>query len=294
MKSVGMYCARGRVSHEDCQRCMLEPLHPCGLPPELLELMRHHDDEEPDNLTHSPSRLLGCNRKAILMSSEPYYLNVEHEYAALRGTLIHNGIENIGRHPLPVLKEQRIVTMVDTKYGPQEFSAKADCVVVVSDKTVRKKRTVHVKVRDYKTKGEIGHDFVAPEREHVMQVNMYAWVVQRNAATLFGPNTEVVVDELEINYLGSNKPRRFTSAGPLQALGKKPRNGEQEYLTLESITLLPMERVERFIRARIERRIAERNAGLPPVLEGDDAKWCFRCPVQQACIIAAKKEEAAA
>jgi hypothetical protein len=228
------------------------------------------------------------------MSSEPFYLNVEHEYAALRGTLIHNGIENIGRHPLPVLKEQRITVMVDTKYGPQEFSAKSDCVVIVSDKTVRKHRTVHVKVRDYKTKGEIKHDFVAPEREHQMQVNMYAYAVWKNAATLFGPNTEIIVDELEINYLGSNKPRRFTSAGTLEALGYKPRGGEQEVLTLEAITMLPMERIEKFIQARIEKRIREREAGLPPVVTGDEARWCFRCPVYQACVIAAKGEESAA
>ena len=284
MALLGIRWRGNNYSFDEFRDYLKNPTNDCTLPPEVVEMAIAHEGSEPNKVVHSPSRILGCNRQAVLTETADYFLDLEHAYASLRGTLIHSGIEHSGIHTQQTLKEERLTVTIDTAYGPQEFSAKSDCIVVLSTEKKRgKKQVVHVKVRDYKTTGEIKHDFLAADKKHQMQVNMYGYVVWKSAEKLFGPNTEVVVDELEVNYLGSNKARRFTSAGPLTDVGYKRKGCDAEVLTLEQITLLPMERVEKFIRARIEKRVREREAGLPPILPPGEDKWCFRCPVYGAC-----------
>lgn len=279
MPIVGVKCIRGKVEMKDCEQCRCDPLHQCGYPTELITFMLKKETEEPDGLEHSPSRILGCHRRAILEAREDCYFDVDYAYASLRGTLIHTGLEHVA-HTDSTVAEKRVTTMVDTDYGPQPFQAKSDNIVILSED----EDDVHIKVRDWKTTGEIGHDFLKADIKHQMQVNCYAYVARQEPEQWLGRKKNVIVDELEVQYFGFTKPRRFTSKGSLPVVGKKPRGGEAEMLETEPIRVLPMYRVEAFIRKSIERRMRERQAAtLPPPLEGEAAKWCFRCPVFAAC-----------
>lgn len=294
MPAIGLRTLAGDMTFDEVRKYMRDnPLHQLDMPPEVIELIIKGIENEPDGMQHSPSRILSCHRQAMLAKDNDYYINLDFEYASLRGTLIHSGIEHTGIHRLPVVQEDRVTTMIETKYGPQPFTAKSDCIVILYDEMHGDGWTVHVKIQDYKTTGEIGHDFTRAHSKHQMQVNCYAYVVTKEAQRFFGKkykNPVVIVDELEIDYFGFTKARRFTSAGTLVTKGRKPKGAkEAEQLELQPIRLLPMEKVEQFIRARIEKRIEEDKARqLPPPLAGDDAKWCFRCPLFVCCQVTAE------
>lgn len=292
MPAIGLRTLAGDMTFDEVREYLKNPLHQLGMPPEVIELIIKHARTEPSGLEHSPSRILGCHRQAILEETNDYYISLEYEYASLRGTLIHSGIELTGIHTSQVIQEDRVTTMVDTKYGPQPFTAKSDCIVVLStEHNLRHRETkepefvYHARIVDYKTVGEIGHDFTRAQPKHQMQVNCYAYVAVKEAAKLFKASCTVVVDELEIDYFGFTKARRFTSLGPLLTKGHKPRGADvAEELELKPIQMLPLDKVEAFIRRSIERRIEERKSPiLPPQLVGEAAKWCPRCPVVGPC-----------
>lgn len=290
-KTLGVICPKGKVTWDECHTCSLGLIRPCGLPPEALADLHNHEDTEPDALTHSPSRLMACQRRAILMSEEyESWVNVEFAYASLRGTLVHRGMESA-----PIvqqsIREERLSTTVETEYGVETFTAKSDNIVVRSIEETKKGRkkwhVAHVLIRDTKTT-DVTHDLVSADTKHAMQLNLYAWIVRRELPKVLNVD-EVVVDALELNYFGQSKPRTFTSAGWGSAKGKKPRGAtEAETLELAPIPLLPQDKLDVLVTRLVTRRVkalqARKESGaLPPVLQGDDAKWCFRCPVWNRC-----------
>jgi hypothetical protein len=176
------------------------------------------------------------------------------------------------------IREQRFKTTVETSQGPQPFSGKCDLVILrqLDDDEVYRATIV-----DYKTISKIGHDLVRAHDEHIAQVNMYAWLVTKELPkSLWKP---VIVDTVEIQYYAMEKARRFTSAGPLQARGKRiPRTKPWEYETLElaPIPLYPLALTEAAIKRRIEQRLEPE---LPLILPEEERWKCERCPVRELC-----------
>lgn len=283
MANLGVRCARGTISHADCRQCALNPLHPCQYPPDVLESMRPENSDEPSNDSFSPSRVVGCARQHALYTGADYYIDVEKHYPLTRGHMIHALMER-SAYPgaLGFVREQRLTIEVPTRFGPQQFSGKPDLIVLkaVEDGTLR------VKLVDYKSISDISHQMTAAKVEHVWQVNMYAWLIEEKLAEAARLDVEKVeVDELEIVYGSMAKMRRFTSAGWLQARGKRiPATHPQEYetLALEPLDHYPHDAVGAAVVARIEERLQARTI-LPPVLE-QDARWqCDYCPLKDLC-----------
>lgn len=295
-KQVGVHCPRGYVKHDDCRRCAQDPLHPCMLTPQILEQMREENQELPDD-TFTPTRLLDCPRKTMLKQKADWYIDIDRAYSALRGTLMHARLELLPQAPgsLGEIREIRLETEVETKYGPQLVKGKSDLIVVRGVEepessvllTVLSEanETMRIKVVDYKSKTSIDHDMVRPYRSHQRQVNMYGWLATRALPQALGrPGLKVEVSELEIFYAGTNKPRRFTSAGPLVTKGKRISVKPLKYedLILEPIVVYSPDVIERWVVGRVEAMIEAREY-LPPPLTGEDAEICQWCPVRQYC-----------
>jgi hypothetical protein len=288
MPQVGVQCPRGRIKHEECRQCALDPLHPCMFSPDVLEKMRvHYDDpnREPGGLTFSPSRVLSCPRQAVLEDRYDYYSDVERDYPKVRGHMMHALME-ASRYPgvVRTVRERRIHTTIDTSYGPQPFTGKCDLIIVkqLDDDG----QTAHVNIVDYKTITKIEHSLTEAKPEHVWQVNMYAWMVTRELPHILGHDgLNVVVDGVEIEYFDMSKVRRFTSYGELHCKGKmvKRRPPEYETLTLAPIPLYPLEQIEKAIRRRVEQRIWAKEH-LPPVLPEEEQWRCESCPVFDVCL----------
>ncbi len=279
---IGVSCVRGQILHADCRKCAQNPLHPCQYGPDVLEKMRADyldPSREPSASAFTPTRLLSCSRQAQLQENSDYYIDIDHSYPLTRGNMVHALMES-ARYPgvLMALREQRFRTTIETRYGPQSFSGKCDLVIV---KELGDDDALHLNIVDYKTKSKIGHDLLRAEDDHIAQINMYAWLVTQVLPAQLGH--PVVVDTVEIEYFAMEKSRRFTSAGPLYAKGKRiPKTHPWEYETLElaPIPLYPLALVETAIRNRIEKRLQPE---LAPILPDEDRWKCDRCPVRDLC-----------
>lgn len=272
MAAVGVKCERGRVSFDTCRECALSPLHPCGIAPALLKIVRGETGEKPDASAHTPSRLLGCFRQPILQQQNEYYIDVHHQKAALRGDLIHFGFEKMVEGDASIVTEKRVHYSVPTKYGPQDFSAQPDHIDILEESD----GVAIIDIWDWKSR-EFGNELVRADTKHIAQIWMYAWLVTRTAEQWLGRNVEVVVRSVNICYIASNNQRIFTSLGGQEAIGKKGL-----VLALAPIPTVKPETIEKLIIRQIEAKVAARDK-LPPILQGEAARWCFRCPVVVAC-----------
>ena len=279
---IGVKCPRGCILHSDCRRCALDPLHPCQYGPDTLESMRvdySNPDREPDSSAFTPSRILACPRAARLEEDHDWYVDVDHAYAPTRGNMVHALME-AARYPgvVRTFREQRFKTTIETSYGPQTFSGKCDLVIVKQFT----EGVLHCNIVDYKTVAKIGHDMVRARDEHIQQINMYAWLVTKELPAMLG--SPVIVDGLELEYFAMEKTRRFTSAGPLTAKGKRLTKRppySYETLTLAPLPMYPLDLVEKAIRRRVELRL---QPGLPPVLPEEERWRCSYCPVFDICV----------
>jgi hypothetical protein len=283
---IGVKCIRGNILHNDCRSCALNPLHPCQYGPDVLEKMRvdyTNPDREPDQTAFTPSRLLSCPRQAQLQSRTDYYIDVDNAYPMTRGNMVHALMEK-SRYPgVPnTIREHRFQTTIDTDFGTVTFTGKSDLVTINSFDPVE--TTWHVGIVDYKTISKIGHDMVRATDEHIAQINMYAWLVTKALPGYHGfDKGSVVVDTLEIEYFAMEKSRRFTSAGPLLARGKRitgTHPWEYETIGLLPIPFYPLEKTELAIRRRIETRLRPE---LAPILPEEERWKCPGCPVYELC-----------
>ncbi len=290
MTQVGVSCIRGQITTAECQECRCNPLHPCMMPADVIQELdpdpthRHNDPN-----VFSATGLLGCYRQSALQQEHPYYVDLDNEWSKLRGSMVHALMEkstNMYPGGYGERREIELETQVDTKYGPQRFISQPDLIVIQGIRGTAECHVVNVKIVDYKSTGEVGHDLVAARKDHVRQLNMYAWLVRRALRfPLLGDGIQqIVVDELEIFYCDMKKTRRFTSAGYLSAKGKrlstKPLTHEE--LILEPITIYPDEVVDAWVKTAIERKIESRET-LAPVLTEDQQWRCYYCPVKAIC-----------
>lgn len=297
---IGVHCQRGKVTWDECKVCRLNPLRPCHVTPDILQLMEKRPTTK-RSYNYTPSRLTGCDRQYILMrDDEDYYEDVQSSWPLVRGTMIHAILENSGEVAgyERTLREVRLQTTIqvdnreetieqgfnptDTSWvpGQEVFTGQPDLLLLTGNR---------VKIIDYKTT-EIEHTLLSAYRSHVMQINMYAWLVKRCLPAILGVES-VTIDELEILYLSQKKTRRFTSVGALKDRGKllDRKSHTHEMLTLETIPLLQDEVTEAWIVKRIrERKQAEHI--LPEILTGEKAKLCYGCPVKEKCYVLARVE----
>ena len=312
----GVKCVRGFISHNECQKCALHPLHPCGIPADILEMMRGSSVErETSGVKYSPSTLLSCNREAILQQSNEWYVDVEGgAWYQIRGHMVHALMDTQGAYTgvLGTVREHRFSHRVETKYGSQAFMGKMDLVVLKSIEEQDGVNILHVKIVDYKSKTEITHQLDEAPKKNQMQVNLYSWLVTNSLAEYLNhpdlddahhmhlnvaelPHIDIVeVDELVLVYVDMRKVRTFTSAVeddqfpyPLQAKGKRLRPYSMqlnEWMDLKPIHMFGQAYLGRWIVKHIEMRIeAEQN--LPAPLTGEDAEGsCRFCPVKTTCI----------
>jgi hypothetical protein len=341
----GVKCVLGYVDMDEHLKCMVEePGPPCGIEPSILQLMTRPNLERSDEgVIFSPSTISSCHRRDVLTRNHDWFIDVEQGWKMIRGTIIHEGMGHEPPYPgvLGVVRELRMGAPINTKYGTERFHGKPDLVVllrtevpcepIVVEKDGKRleghpgscKTVLHVKIVDYKTKSEVGHDLVSADRRYVYQVNMYAWIVQHflpgwlnlrehpDAPGFPGGNAyrehlqladgvelphidEVVVDELSITYMDMKKTRTFSSKAMLYADGKMlsdykhgrwVRRFPPEYdeLELEPLHQFKPEYTASLIRKGIEEQI-EAQEFLAPPLVGDDAKlMCRSCPVRQVC-----------
>lgn len=338
MAIIGVHCVRGNMSmreHLDCQRDEQGP--PCGIAPTILAgMLRPKSDRE--GVVFSPSSIQDCQRRHSLQKDHDWYLDVDKAYMLYRGDLFHAGLKEEPAPPgvLGVVRELRMHSPIQTSKGVQVFSGQADEVTLLRierkpyqlapnatgggpDETI-----LHVRVVDWKSKNDIPHTMLEAEKDHIFQINEYRLLVERELLSYLRGWREdspahldarlylntpfdideltvsrVVVDELAIVYLTSNKTRTFHSETFLWTKGKmlgestmgadgkmhfhafRPRQYEE--IEIAPLPKWQVEYTEQVIREGIERQI-EAEEVLAPPLEGDDAlRKCEFCPVRQAC-----------
>jgi CRISPR/Cas system-associated exonuclease Cas4 (RecB family) len=246
----------------------------------VTDTKKRRETGEEKEVVYSPTRLLGCHRRAVLEASTDFYTDIDDSYPLTRGNMVHAMMEGAAYpYAIGVMRERRIWVDVETKHGVAKFGGKPDVVVFKGrDEDGR----LLAKVVDYKSKVEVTHDLVAAQDDHVAQVNMYAWLVSQVYSAEYG--APVVVDELEVMYCGLNKPRRFTSAGTLETRGKMLTRSPKTYatLTLAAIPLWPLEKTALAVRRRLTRLLSPRN-GLPERLPEEKQWMCNSCPVNKVC-----------
>lgn len=299
MPVIGVRLGGKNYSWEEAfHEAVHNPLRSWPYTADMLALAAGIESEEPEADAFSPSRLLSCHRQSVLVGQVDYYLDMDQSWPLVRGNMVHALMER-ARYPgvLDTIRETRFTTQVPTRYGDQAFTAKPDLIVVDRIETDwpsdeghgqgNAQETIHIKVVDYKSKNGIKHDLVEAAYEHQLQVNMYAFILRRELAAHFGaPECNVVVDELEIDYIDMSRHRRFTSAGWLTDRGKLVNRKYKEYETLHlaPISMWSQAQVGRFVRRRIEERIAAREELPDCEYEGTDKAWlCDYCPVKEAC-----------
>ncbi|GHO55481.1 PD-(D/E)XK nuclease family protein [Ktedonobacter robiniae] len=297
MAYKGIICDAARklkrvsMTRQECDVCVQDPAHPCPFNGKMLRMMWGDGDREPGRQTFSPTRLMGCPRSKYLDKNQyPQYLDPYKKWNALRGTMAHGFFETAPLAPGVEFEitEERLETMVETAYGPQKFVGKPDLVeVLFVDET-----KIVVKLTDWKSTKEVGHDFIEAKEDHQKQVNMYQYLLARCLPEYLGrPDIEVIVDELEIVYFDMGKVRRFTSKCDLIDRGKMltPRSaGRYADLALAQMQLKSMDFMEDFIRTLIEDAIDARE-NLAPAYEGDKARLCPYCPFQIECVALQKE-----
>jgi len=311
---------------------------PCGIPQTILQIItRPNREREEAGVVFSPSSIQACHRQPTLTKDHDYWTDVKAGYKPTRGTIFHAGLAN---EPPPggvlgVVRELRMQAPVDTIYGERQFWGMPDEVTLLRVATelrlageAGKGTTItrlYVKITDFKTRTEVGHDLVRADERHIQQINMYAWLVARFlpgwiksrgacCAGIYGDNgemelnqgvldvDEVIVDELSIVYLDMSRPRTFTSKGFLYDEGKlkgdmvdgkwrRRKPEEHEELELEPLKQYSSEDVEGMIREGIEGKIEAEMMLAPPLTKLEDVRlMCRSCPVRPDCILTGKKE----
>lgn len=292
MKYQGVVCDRAKklgreyMTREECNQCVQRPDHECSFNGKVLRMLWGDSDHEPNRQVFSPTRLMGCPRARYLEAANaPQLLDPYKAWNALRGTITHAFFEDTPLAPGVQFEvtEERFETTIETAYGPQTFVGKPDLIEVL----YADDKKLVVKLTDWKSKKDIGHDLVAASEDHAKQVNMYAYLLVKCLPGYLGkPHLDVVVDELEIFYFDMGKVRRFNSKCSLVDRGKLlyPRyKGEYEEIELAQLKMKSMAFMHDFIRTLIEDAI-EASQSLPAPYEGDKARLCPYCPLQKACV----------
>jgi hypothetical protein len=287
MPRIGLKCEMGQVTDDFCRTCRQDPLHPCSIPAPKLALLTGEgmpDNDDVTGISYTPSRLLGCFRQGVLERDNDYYLDVHNQKASMRGTVVHAGMDAIGWPGERAIAEKRIKVPVRVRDVEEslEFSAKPDSIVLVDEDL--EQGIVTVDIWDWKTREFKPGELLEADVKHRQQVWMYAWAVSKTPEQWYAPNSKATVHIRSVNiaYMSNNNDRIFSSLGTGKATIKRQRPARFEEIELAVIPTVLMPDIERFIINRIKRKQQALTVLAAP-LEGDDAKWCYRCPVATPC-----------
>lgn len=317
MSLKGVRCVRGLISMQEHERCMTEELGPpCLIPPTILQLMTRPKPERA-GIKFSPSSLGNCHRRTVLGKQHDWFLDVKSAYRMVSGSIIHEGLAHEPAPPgtLGVVRELQMNTPINVDGEEHTFHGTFDELTLLYAEDGK----VHVRLVDFKSKSDVPHSLVEPNKEHVYQINSYAWMVQRylpgwlngcegyeddggeHCDHLFLNVTnmpridEVIVDELMIVYLDLSKTRIFTSKTFLYTEGKQlgdyvDGKWKRRYpIEHEQLELAPIPHFSNsFIESKIKKGIREQlesEVVLAPPLTGSRAElMCRSCAVRSVCI----------
>lgn len=256
MPLVGVHCTLGDVPLEQHEQCMRDhDVPPCAITQTVLNVItRPNLERVKEQVIFSPSSISGCHRQHSLKQEFSWYMDVNKQYKAARGTIFHKGLSTEGPAPgtLGAIRELRMHATLETKYGPQRFSGQLDEIILKNiEETADGKRVLHVRITDFKTKDDIAHSLIEADRKHVYQVNNYAWLAgaalapylagwwtdtgdtryidhvfmaadhpETTGAQFWQDIDAVVTDVVSVAYLSMGKSRTFTSGGFLYTEGK--------------------------------------------------------------------------
>jgi hypothetical protein len=306
---------------DEHKRCMLAEA-PCGFPPTLLEQMsRPKLDRIEQGVIFSPSSIGACHRQHSLQKDHDWYVSPEDSYSMTRGTLMHKWLagEPAPDGTLGVIRELRMHAPIEVPgKGRQKFSGQVDEILLLRlERDAEDVVTLHVSITDWKSRSDIPHSMIAPDKKHEYQVNYYSWLttevlalyiseweIRANKEASFqltgDPLPEidlVVVDEINVVYMSMSKVRKFTSSGFRFARGKqlgeigndghwhRYKNPERwEEIELAPVRVLGHEYVESLIRQGIALQIDGDEQLAPPLIGEDAALMCPKCGVREACI----------
>lgn len=226
MPIIGFDCPfKGKVRFEFCLADAATHRQPCQFTYPVLKGMVANEEKEREGI-HVTS-LLNCLRKVVLDQRHELYLSPEQAYWAFRGQLAHSIVE---------------LAQTDTALVEQRFTRDVEGITIVgTPDVIYPDKGLLV---DYKTTAMVPKK--GPYPHHVLQVNIYRWLVQAHYR----------IDRLEIVYLDMKGTVRCDAP------------------------LMTLREVEEFIvpRARLLKRGLE-GGELPPQVE-EEGRWqCWGyCP----------------
>lgn len=198
---AGVLCPvdKARITDEECLACRTGTPRVetrCHYPYEILKGMMDGSGRETAHI--SATMLGGCKRQTWLEAREKWWMNPDTSYPALRGTVGHAFIE---KYPEPgAIAEVR-------------FEAEIDGHKITGQ--IDKLHPGSKKITDFKTKAEDKNPLAKPQSDHVLQLNVYRWLVkhgwpqqlvfadaQGNAIEPLVPGTpaNIEIAELELAY----------------------------------------------------------------------------------------------
>jgi hypothetical protein len=259
MARIGIICPidGAKISDEACLACRTGPPRAgehCAYP---YEMLRHMMDGSGRERAHVSATMLGgaCPRQTWLQSRCDWHLDPGRAYAALRGTVGHAFME---RHPEPgAIVEQR-------------FEAVIDGITVTGQ--IDKIHPGNRRITDFKTKPEDKAPPSRPQPDHVMQLNVYRWLVNYgwpqdriaigdDRAWIPGEPAGIGIDELELVYWTFGWVKRI------------------------AVPLLPEDQVLAYIRTGAAAQTGSECPPVPPGMDPFRSTFCREwCSVRHACI----------
>ncbi len=226
MPIIGFDCPfKGKVSFEFCLADAATHRQPCQFSYPILRGMVRNEQKERDGI-HVTS-LLNCLRKVALDQRHQLYVSPEQTYWAFRGQLAHAIVE---------------LAQTDNAVAERTFTREIEGITIVgTPDVIYPDRSLLV---DYKTTAMTPKK--GPYPQHVLQVNIYRWLVQEHFR----------INRLEIVYMDMKTTARC------------------------NVRLMSLSEVEEFIAPRA-RQLKDALAGgeLPPQV-GEEGRWqCWGyCP----------------
>jgi len=182
----GLYCSKleRQVSMEECLHCSKTNLK-CDIFPEFIEFLKSRYDEEYIP-SISPTRLLGCARKAYLEKEIDYTVGIETLYYSFRGSLLHLLFEKFKTEDC----------LIEKKFEREWKGVK---IVGIPDKIDVHRKTLW----EFKTVATVADDFSLkwnnPRVRDQIQANFYKWLVE----------PVIPIENLVIVYVGSDCSRKY-------------------------------------------------------------------------------------
>lgn len=171
MPAVGWVLPSGElVTFAEARARAVEQGAFCGLPlPVLLAFERQH--QRVDGAWLSPSQLLECPRKRILMAQRDYYVRLDYTWAALVGTAIHALISTgVDGACTEKMLEAVLHVPIDGETAPVLVKGTVDYYDPTTQRLI-----------DFKT---TSREVTDPSLEHTLQVNAYRWLLEQQGYTV--------------------------------------------------------------------------------------------------------------